>query len=196
MPNYNINDLTIRGTKGNVKKFLKAYIDPDTNEFDFNRVIPEPLVKEDCPIDCIATVDSHIQQDVGRPWFDWYSWHNRFWGTKWNAWDTYCNDIDKSFPDTDDDEEIEFIFGFTTAWCPPMPIFEKICEDWHDILDITCFYIEEGMGFCGTYDYEYGDYCCEGGPDDPEYRQCTIDNDYYDQEYWDEYDEEYGNEED
>lgn len=39
----------------------------------------------------------------------WYEWHNKYWGTKWNAFD--C-DVSKEAGDT-------WYCHFTTAWCPP-----------------------------------------------------------------------------
>lgn len=192
MPNYNMNEIKLVGTARDVKRFLEAYINPDSNEFDFTRIIPEPQIIDECPIECRVNENSHIQIDQARPWFDWYEWRYKFWGTKWNAWDTQYDKIEEAFPDIEDDDEIEYYISFTTAWCPPMPVFMKLCEDWHNVLNISCFYIEEGMGFCGTYDYINGDRCCEGGCDSLEFRDCTINWGYYSQEYWDEYDAEYG----
>lgn len=48
---------------------------------------------------------------------DWYGWNNANWGTKWNACDTYY--------DSDTGTCVEF----ETAWCPPMPVIEKIFKD-------------------------------------------------------------------
>ena len=48
---------------------------------------------------------------------DWYDWCNANWGTKWNACDTYY--------DSDTGTCVEF----ETAWCPPMPVIEKIFKD-------------------------------------------------------------------
>lgn len=48
---------------------------------------------------------------------DWYDWSNVNWGTKWNACNTYY------------DENSGDIVEFDTAWCPPMPVIEKIFED-------------------------------------------------------------------
>lgn len=47
----------------------------------------------------------------------WYSWSNANWGTKWNACDTYY------------DENSGTLVEFDTAWCPPMPVIEKIFKD-------------------------------------------------------------------
>ncbi len=52
----------------------------------------------------------NLQQKYGC--HDWYGYHNKKWGTKWDAFDV----------DIADDE-----IRFTTAWAAPFPIFEKIC---------------------------------------------------------------------
>ena len=51
----------------------------------------------------------------GKPWFDWYKWRNKYWDTKWDAYEQsiYVN------PDS-----IEF--EFQTAWSSPMPVIEKL----------------------------------------------------------------------
>jgi hypothetical protein len=52
----------------------------------------------------------------GKPWFDWYKWRNKYWDTKWNAYeqDTY----------TGDPTAVEF--EFQTAWSPPMPVIKRL----------------------------------------------------------------------
>lgn len=190
MPNYNINEIKLTGLVEDIKRFLEFYINPDTKEFDFNRIIPEPQKIEDCPFNCMVNENSHIEEYPDRPWFNWYEWHYRFWGTKWNAWGTRFDDINKTSLDIDDNNEVEYVVSFVTAWCPPMPILKKICKDWYSILDISCFYIEEDSGFCGVYDLINGNCRYEGGCDSLEFRECTIDWGYYSQEYWDDYDAE------
>lgn len=55
----------------------------------------------------------------GKPWFDWYKWHNRYWDTKWNAYETYTytgKDLDGYWVE----------FEFQTAWCAPMAIVNRL----------------------------------------------------------------------
>ena len=33
------------------------------SHFDFDKIIPEPRTKEECPADCLRTPDSHISED-------------------------------------------------------------------------------------------------------------------------------------
>ena len=119
---------------------------PDINyAIDFDKIIPEPRTIEDCPEDCRVTEKSHIVKDEDRDWFDWYAWHNKYWGTKWNAYDCYSI-IGKSF----------VTFVFSTAWSYPEPIIDRL----HLLgYDIEYRYAEEDWGSnCGrmTYTSEQG----------------------------------------
>ena len=66
---------------------------------DFNKIIPEPTRKEDCPEE--------------------YIWHIQNWGTRWNARDCYTEIIEIANPPS-----IRFVF--TTAWSAPMKIITKL----------------------------------------------------------------------
>ena len=50
---------------------------------------------------------------------DWYQFHNEFWGSKWDAWDSFLSE----------DNTIEFY----TAWSRVMPIVQKLAENYPDI---------------------------------------------------------------
>ena len=104
---------------------MNIFNDPDntadfniTDGIDFNKIIPEPTSKEECSTkygnNYIDEGNKHLQHTDDKPWFDWYSWHNEFWGTKWNA----CS------PFTKDNDEI----SFETAWCEPEPILEALSK--------------------------------------------------------------------
>lgn len=114
---------------------------------DFNKIIPEPETKDECPEDCIvaSAKKAHIEEDSKRPWFDWYTWHNKYWGTKWEAYDAYTI-IGKSY--------IQFIFS--TAWSIPIPIIKKLALIGYNL---NIKYADEDYGSnCGriTYSSEQG----------------------------------------
>lgn len=49
-------------------------------------------------------------------YYTWCDWRNKFWGTKYNAWDTkYSSDLLCEV-------------SFDTEWNAPIPIFEKMCS--------------------------------------------------------------------
>lgn len=53
------------------------------------------------------------------PILDWYEWSNKFWGTKWNAYETVP---------LKDGEYGEILVKFETAWSPPLPVLKKIAD--------------------------------------------------------------------
>ena len=105
--------------------------------FDLDMVIPEPRLEADCPEDCKVNKDSHVQTDEKRPWFDWYTWHNKYWGTKWNAYDGYVK-IGKTW----------VMFVFSTAWCTPYPVYEQLAKKYNFRFEVR--YADEDYGSnCG-----------------------------------------------
>ena len=65
---------------------------------------------------------SHIESDADRPWFDWYKWHNKYWDTKWNAYDSYTTIRSTSIT-----------FVFSTAWSAPAAIYSKLKDLGYDM---------------------------------------------------------------
>ena len=61
------------------------------------------------------------------------------WGCSSIAFDTECDPISR--------DEIEWYFW--TKWCPPVPIYQKLCELFPDVF-IVWRYEEPG---CGLYGY-------------------------------------------
>lgn len=125
---------------------------------DFNKIIPEPTTKEECPKEFLVTEDSHIVEREEKPWFDWYKWHLEYWGTKWNAYD--CDTIIGKTCIT---------FVFSTAWTFAEPIINRLKWLEHD-LDIE--YADEDWGSnCGivTWSRKSGwKTCTESELPDPE----------------------------
>lgn len=63
---------------------------------------------------------------------DWYGWCRDYWGTKWDAYDTYI---------------YENIIEFNTAWSCPIPVLDKLAEICYEY-DV-CFtgkWADEDMG--------------------------------------------------
>ena len=102
--------------------------------FDFNGVVPEPKTKDECPEDCLVNKDSHVEEDKDRPWFDWYTWHNKYWGTKWGAYDGYTK-IGKT----------TVTFVFSTAWSAPFEVYEQLADKWPG-LKWEVKYADEAIG--------------------------------------------------
>lgn len=116
-----------------------------TRMIDFDKIIPEPKIKSDCPKEFIVNKDSAIVPDAARPWFDWYKWRLHHWDTKWGAYDGYTL-TGKSY----------VIFVFSTAWSMAYPIMKKLTMLGYEF---ELKYADEDYGHnCGrlTYSREQG----------------------------------------
>ena len=111
MPNWTYNVVKMNGI---AKKSELFSVDSNGNKyFDFNNIVPEPKDEAECRQkygeEYIDHGDSHLCHTEEDKWFNWYHWHIKFWGTKWNCCDT----------EIDDDNSVSFM----TAWAEPEPIF-------------------------------------------------------------------------
>ena len=117
MPNWVYNTLYMEGI-GKADLYSTEIVDGvERKRFDFNKLIPEPKTEEECREKYggdkfIDNDDHHLEHDDGREWFNWYDWHVKYWGTKWNAVETII----------DDDDTVRF----QTAWGAPEQIFRAI----------------------------------------------------------------------
>ena len=94
------------------------------------------------------------KQNVERYGFrDWYDWSVTKWGTKWNGGEV---DVESLEPES-------FTIHFSTAWSPPVPVIEAMCERFPEI-DAEMSYAETGCWFAGKV---YGsDGCISDEPAD------------------------------
>lgn len=79
----------------------------------------------------------------------WYDWCVKYWGTKWNTYETRWGGVDK-----DDNEQL----FFQTAWSPPEPALQQLSVKLDKIVRVS--YMDEGYGFFGTYHF-YPDGSCD-----------------------------------
>lgn len=71
---------------------------------------------------------------------DWYDWQVANWGTKWDVGG------DDGLIQKLDDNTMEA--SFDSAWSPPTTAYEQLCAQG---FEITAYYNEPGMGFCGKW---------------------------------------------
>lgn len=146
MPNHVIHKLKFKGLKPEDKEFIINTITTEVEDnpfaIDFDKIIPEPRTIDECEEDCRVNKDSHIESDDDRPWFDWYHWRVRHWGTKWGAYECITT-VGKT----------QIIFEFQTAWSPPIPILQKLTLLGYDF---ECRYADEDLGNnCGIINYNH-----------------------------------------
>ena len=152
MPNHIINILKFKNlTQTQVWDIVNRItnINPDDplgtgTTIDFDKIIPEPRTKEECPEDCLITPDSHVSIDDERPWFDWYAWRTKYWDTKWNAYSAYTK-INKS--------SVQFVFN--TAWSAPAAIYSQLVKMFPDvIMEVEWADEDYSSGNCGKAIYD------------------------------------------
>lgn len=111
----------------------------------WSRVIERPLFKEHAPAggyssreEVIAVADQHApdmralamvlksnEELYGSR--TWYRWCNKNWGTKWNAYDAYCEGV--VIPEVGLKKKTTTLtLSFTTAWSPPVPVLRAIAQ--------------------------------------------------------------------
>ena len=159
MPNW--NNTTIKA-KGIAKlDIFTVYKEEEGKQIDFNKIIPEPSSKTECPKDFRLINgrrpdggDAHLQVDNDREWFNWYDWRCKFWGVKWNACDTYIEDDDT--------------ISFDTPWCAPLPVLLKLSEMLGDVeMEVNTYdgddyhgvwHLSFKNGKCFKEEWEHDDY--------------------------------------
>lgn len=156
MPNWTQNIMIVRGTEIAVEYFLKKYID-SAGEFDFDKVIPEPKTKEECPEKYIEKTED--KSKAYKPWFDWYRWRCDNWGTKWNASCTMVSPVSlctttRASKRVHGKTWYEVEITYDTAWSPPMQVIEKLQEEFCEAMEqndiwIEHYYLGEGWEFVG-----------------------------------------------
>ena len=154
MPNHYTTDVTLRGGTFEVTKFRTTHFVTENNklEFDFNTVIPMPkclegiesssivwdgiealtkdpttawkYIAEKWGTDALVMVQKAMRAKEECGYTDWYGWCKDKWGTKWNAYGfVLLTDRMLKKPRIH-----KLHFTFQTAWCPPMPILNKLMD--------------------------------------------------------------------
>ena len=94
---------------------------------------------------------------------DWYDFSNEKWGTKWNACDTYIEDLDYSTIKSKEDliEQLNNLQNITlvfrTAWSFPIPWFNTFIEKYNDIETEVKYADEDTGNNCGIFYFSNGE---------------------------------------
>lgn len=144
MPNHVYNSLSVSGEPEDIKAFAeKARIIHPTNpeganeiaEFSYWNFVTPPQESIDSG-EYWATRGYVNGEESGRTPNNWYQFNNREWGTKWDAYDVYVQQAPRAYYAT-----------FSSAWSPPIPVFEAMTEQ-HPSLTFN-FGWEEEQGWGG-----------------------------------------------
>lgn len=158
MPNWCSNHITVRGSnQAEIQRLAKAFGDGEL----CNAVIPVP---EDLQIVAgrVGADDNPDQIELERKTAEniqkygvgnWYDFCTSRWGTKW---DVSCDAVEI------DEDGLGFSGCFDSAWAPPMGIVEELVNQGYEV---TLFYYEPGMAYCGKFEDGVDDYYDYSGTD-------------------------------
>ena len=147
MPNYCSNYISVRG-KNSAEFLVKRLADAfDAGEL-CQAVIPVPEILRDTTSPTQPGDEAAAEQRQAETGFsNWYDFCVNRWGTKW--------DISSQAECERDEDGLGFNGTFDTAWAPPMGVVEQMVEDG---LEVTLYYYESGMAYCGKYEDGSDDY--------------------------------------
>ena len=148
MPNWTQNSAVFKHEDANqVTKLIAAFGDGCL----FNAFVPcPPELHEQTPIG-----EDYIARDAARTaaniekfgYSSWYDWNVEHWGTKW--------DVDGQDGNAEETDPNTASLYFDSAWSPPIAFYHAMCDmGW----EITAYYFEPGMNFCGMFDNGDDDY--------------------------------------
>lgn len=169
MPNWCSNNLSIHGKQEDMEKLMEVITISEDEYSLLEKLYPTP---EELNIGDVS-MSPDEQQLANQEKFgykSWYDWRIDKWGTKWSESDLHVGqDYTKH-----EDGTATIAFNFESAWAPPLKAFDKISEDYPNIL--FCIYYEEaGMAFCGRTVWANGERV-------ENYEAELIDR-YFDEEY-------------
>jgi len=159
MPNWCNNNIEIIGPKHKVNALIKG---AKAGEF-VNTLYPRPKVLEDT--EDTNNTEKMSKQPVVDGHNNWYDWRVANWSTKWDV-DVYEGSIQEQeelFGKDDGDKRA--VFGFDSAWSPPIGAYAHYLEKNPD-MSIRAIYYEPGCDFMGVWE-DFDDRCYTCSEDAP-----------------------------
>lgn len=151
MPNWCNNYAEIYGPKATIKALHNAMTREDKPAF-FGYMRPEPNYDEVVVLPTFPGIKGN--NDPVSKESAWWDWRVQNWGTKWELGD---DEMRHNFTYEEDTTDYAVIKGgFDTAWSPACDAFQFFADS-NTGVQVTVYYYEPGMGFCGIYDTDGGD---------------------------------------
>ena len=148
MPNWCENKMTIKHQDPLMVKrardawmsgqFLSEFI-PIPNDL---KIVSGRVGADDNP-EQVLLVSQQVINKAQHGYIDWYAFSTNEWGTKWDI--GYHKDEDNA---PYNENQAEFTVRYNSAWSPPEAACFKLVAMG---FDITNYYYEPGMGFCGVF---------------------------------------------
>ncbi len=150
MPNWCSNHITVRGTnQAEIQRLAKAFSEGEL----CHAVIPTPQDLTDTISGSFGDdekqkeLEAKTKANIEKYGYgNWYDFQVAKWGTKW---DVSCDSVEIS------EDGLEFSGTFESAWSPPMGVAQELVDQG---FEVTLFYYEPGMGYCGKFEDGCDDY--------------------------------------
>lgn len=135
MPNHTYNTIIATGTPEALEAFTSKAKHED-REFSYWSFVTPPQEALDSGEywETNGFVKGERKGDTPN---NWYNFNRREWGTKWDTYDLYA----------ERQSDTKWRASFSSAWSPPVPVFEAMVEQ-HPELEFE-FYWEEEQGWGG-----------------------------------------------
>lgn len=149
MPNWCENKMTIRHTDpAMLKRARDAWMTGTfLNEFipvpEDLRIVSGRVGADDNP-EQVLLVAKQATNKAKHGYQDWYTFCVNEWGTKWDI-GYHKNEDNAPY----NENQAEFTVNYMSAWSPPEAACFKLVAMG---FDITNYYYEPGMGFCGVFE--------------------------------------------
>jgi hypothetical protein len=147
MPNWCFNTLSVDGAASAITKF-REWLNDEPLTLQKIRPMPQELEETISPTPDWSAADAEkakiLQEKYGAD--NWYDWHVKNWGTKW--------DIEAT---EDDASDTNIYYSFDSAWSPSLEATKYLATLFPD-LTFTHKYYETGIGFAGTLTATNGEY--------------------------------------
>lgn len=149
MPNWCLNSVRITNPDPNmITRAEKAFA---AGEF-FNEFAPVPRDLKETVEGYMGDGEEQRELEIKQAYNlknygykTWYAFCVNEWGTKWDVGS--ADEVTK-----EDDNTLSL--NFESAWSPPIQFYDKL-KDYG--FEVSAYFYEPGMGFCGRYDAEYGE---------------------------------------
>lgn len=169
MPNWCENNLSIYGSVEDMNKILSVMKKEDGEYSILEALYPTP---EELNIGNVSfnPDEQQIANQEKYGYKSWYDWRIDKWGCKWPESELF---LGQEYTLNDNGNGV-IAFNFETPWGPPIEAFNKISQDYPNLL--FCLYYEEpGMGFCGKNVWAKGE-CIES-------EESQMVSSYFDEDY-------------
>jgi hypothetical protein len=134
MPNWCNNNITISGDEGTIRTLTAVLKNLKTDDNEQSNNVFQSLIG----------LPQHMSDGDYKE--KWYDTNIEWFGTKWDiSYDESAFIFNKD----------EIIFSCETAWSPPIPFLQNLCEMYK--VNANLFYSEGGVGFSGESTFNWVD---------------------------------------